>query len=139
MINRILKKYNGFSNSWFLEIKEPNLYFSDDLEKLKESCRVIESKLLQKYKNYIPKGWYGFCLGPVPVDWFNIIEEYLDYLINLEKDGRIKNFEIQQIKLKYGGLRFYVSYETIEPELDELIKLQIEKLENHCFDKKLVY
>lgn len=89
-----------------------------------------DSYLLRRYKDHIPRGWYGFDMGQptVPV-WSTIIEEVLD--ICLEADPL---FEIHQIKMKFGGIRFYCSSETIE-DLHEVESL----IENTLWDEKLIY
>ncbi len=140
MINKILSKYKGFTDYWYPDVEEETVYLSPDLEKYRKECEGLESKLLEKYKDYIPKGWYGFSFGtPIPTDWLKIIDEFLQYLLKLQKENKIANFEIHQIKLKYGGLRFYVSYKCDDEEIREFIGLQIDKLEHHLYDSKLIY
>lgn len=141
MINKILQKYDGYANYWFPDVKDVNLYKNlKTKKKYSKGCGEEEQRLLEKYKSYIPKGWYGFSFGePLHLDWFKIIDEFLEYLIQLNQLDRIENFEIHQIKLKMGGLRFYVSYKCDDEELREFIELQIDKLENHLFDEKLIY
>lgn len=140
MINKIISKYKGFTNYWYPDVKEKTVYLNSKLEKYKKDCEGLENKLIKKYKNYIPDGWYGFSFGsPTPKDWFKIIDEFLQYLLKLQKEGKISNFEIHQIKIKFGGLRFYVSYKCDVEEFDEFIKLQIGALEHHLYDSKLIY
>ena len=140
MITKILQKYDGFTNYWYPDVNEPTVYQSPDIEKYRKENEGEEKRLLNKYKKHIPPGWYGFSFGsPTPKAWFLIIEEFLDYLINLEKEGKIKNFEIHQYKLKFGGLRAYHSFECVDDELREFIDLQTAKLENHLYDEKLIY
>jgi hypothetical protein len=140
MITKILQKYEGFKNDWYPKVKENTVYLSPDIEKYREGCYEKELELLNKYKHYIPQGWYGFSFGsPFPHEWYNIIDGFLEYLINLQTEGRISKFEIHQIKIKFGGLRFYVSFSTNDEELREFLDLQINKLENHLHDDKLIY
>jgi hypothetical protein len=139
MIGKILQKYEGNRDYWFPNLKDKNVYMNRDT-KLDGECVQAENKLLEKYRQYIPKGWYGFSLGsPVPLSWFKIIDDFLTYLVSLEQLNKIQDFEIHQIKLKFGGLRFYVSYKCEDEELREFIELQIDKLENSLFDEKLIY
>ena len=86
--------------------------------------------LLTKYRRFIPKGWYGFSIGsPIIPVWIDILEEVLD--ICIENDPE---FEIQQIKLKFGGIRFYCESAVIEDIYD------IESLiETNLFDRALIY
>ena len=140
MINKILSKYDGFTNYWYPDVEEETVYSSPKLETYKKECEGIENKLLKKYKDYIPKGWYGFSFGtPTPKEWFEIIDDFLQYLLKLQKENKIGDFEIHQIKMKFGGLRFYISYKCNDEEFDEFIKLQIDKLEHHLYDSKLIY
>lgn len=141
MINKILQKYSGQRNDWFSDIKDDNLYLNRETKKkYSDGCPKLEAKLRNKYEQYIPAGWYGFSFGtPMHKDWFKIIDEFLEYLVKLQEDEKISNFEIHQVKLKYGGLRCYVSYICEDSELREFIELQINKLENTLFDEKLIY
>ena len=140
MINKILSKHKGFQNYWYPEVKEETVYKSPDIEKYREGCAEKEAALQEKYKEYIPQGWYGFSLGsPTPHSWFEIIDEFLAYLVSLQYEDKITNFEIHQIKTKFGGIRFYVSYSCLDEELDEFLELQISYLENILQDEKLVY
>ena len=85
----------------------------------------------EKYKQYIPEGWYG--LG------FNIsdVTDYLDKV--MEELILIPGFELHQIKLKFNTARFY--FETnwkdkglegalqnrIEDKINQLVKEHDEK------------
>lgn len=140
MITKILSKYEGGRSYWYPNEEAITVYKSPKLEEYREGCGELELNLQNKWKSYIPKGWYGFSLGsPCPKDWYKIIDEFLDYLWNLQNREKISGFEIHQIKIKFGGLRFYVSYKCEDQELDEFIRLQIEKLESFLFDEKLIY
>lgn len=141
MINKILRKYSGSTNYWYPEVKEDTIYDSHEQKiKYSKGCWELEQQLLTKWEAFIPKGWYGFSLGePCPHNWYKIIDDFLEYLKELVKSKRIQRLEIHQIKMKFGGLRFYIGYICEDDELREHIELQIEKLENQLFDKKLIY
>lgn len=142
MITKIIRQYKGFANYWYPDVELEKVYLlpREELEKLREGCDEKERYLLKKYEKYIPPGWYGFSLGsPTPYEWYEIIEKFLDYLIGLQEKGKISNFEIHQIKTKFGGLRFYVGYTCEDEEFDEFIELQTSHLERHLSDEKLVY
>ena len=72
----------------------------------------------QKYKEYIPEGWYG--LG------FNIPEvtEYLDkVMLDLIT---IPGLEIHQIKLKFNSARFYFETNWKDKGLEAALEIKIE-------------
>ena len=130
MITKILQKHQGYRDSWYLGIDNPY-----KIPELKNASSDLENNLKIKWKEHIPKGWYGFSIGrPCPDAWFNIIDEFLGYLKSIDS-----SFEIHQIKLKFGGLRFYISFKTNNEETEEFINLQIEKLEYNLYDKKLIW
>lgn len=89
-----------------------------------------DSYLIRRYRDHIPKGWYGFSIGsPIIPVWSTIIEEILDVCIEADP-----NFEIHQIKLKFGGIRFYCESSIIE-DLHEVESL----IENTLFDEALIF
>jgi hypothetical protein len=141
MIIKILAKYSGFRNYWYENIKEKTIYINSDIkEKLSIGCAEKELELLNKWNAYIIMGHYGFSLGsPCPFEWYDIINEFLEYFIELQETNKIKAFGIEQIKIKYGSIRWYTSWITDDEELDEFLRLQIKYLENHLHDDKLIY
>ncbi len=89
-----------------------------------------DDKLFNNYKKNIPKRWYGFSInGAIIPEWINIITNVLDLLISIDE-----NLEIHQIKMKYGGIRFYVESLVII-DINEIVTL----LESKLFDKALIY
>lgn len=90
--------------------------------------------LFQKWAYRIPKNWYGFALGDVPFVWAQIID---DFLIEVEKE--FPNFKIYQIKLKFGGLRFYIDLNTDNDARSESVNQEIAKLEDLLFSEDLIY
>ena len=69
---------------------------------------------IKKYYNHISDGHYGFSIGtPIIPEWNEILDEILELCIKTDK-----SFEIQQIKLKFGYICFYVRSEVIEDILD---------------------
>jgi len=91
---------------------------------------INDSYLFDKYQKQIPKGWYGFNIGhPTPKNWFIVIDKVLEFLIDKDPD-----LEIHQIKMKFGGIRFYVESKAIEDIWEIIIYI-----ENTLFDRKLVY
>lgn len=90
--------------------------------------------LFMKWAYRVEKGWYGFALGNVPMVWAFIINEFLT---ELEKEA--PNFKIHQIKLKFGGLRFYVDLNINDNLKAEVIHSEIRKLESLLHNDKLIY
>lgn len=99
--------------------------FKKDFETEKDDMYFIK-----KYRNRIPKGWYGFSIGsPIIPSWNEIIEEILELCIEADPD-----FEIHQIKLKFGGICFYCHSNVIEDLFD------VERLiESTLHDRALIY
>jgi len=86
--------------------------------------------LLKKYREYIPKGWYGFDIGtPIIPEWMKIIDEIVETCIEIDPI-----FEIHQIEIKFGGIRFYCGSEVIE-DLHEIESL----IEDSLWDVALIY
>jgi hypothetical protein len=92
--------------------------------------KYSDSALYEKYVYNIPHGYYGFAIGePTPINWLRAIDDILSLLI--KKD---KNFEIHQIKMKYGGIRFYC-YSSVIEDIDEIST----HIETKMWDKNLIY
>lgn len=90
IIDYLIDKYD-------LENKSKDLFINDNSAELKA--------LAKKWKHKVGEKWYGFSLmSNTPVSWINAIDEFLEY-VDEETGG---DFEIHQIKTKFGGLRFYV-------------------------------
>ena len=72
----------------------------------------------EKYKPYIPEGWYG--LG------FNIPEvtDYLDK--EMEDLIMIPGFELHQVKLKFNMARFYFETNWKDKGLEGALQIRIE-------------
>ena len=89
-----------------------------------------DSYLCEKYADNIPHGWYGFDVGtPIIPEWMDILDKIVELCIENDPD-----FEIHQIKLKFGGIRFYVYSEIIEDTHE--IEMYIE---DKLFDAALIY
>jgi hypothetical protein len=91
---------------------------------------IDDSFLINKYRKNIPRGWYGFSIGsPTPKNWFVVIDKIIEKCIEVDP-----NFEIHQIKMKFGGIRFYCTSNIIEDILDVEVLI-----EENLHDKKLIY
>jgi hypothetical protein len=107
-----------------------------DLKPLESKGAVVnhptkdDSYFIEKYDKFIPKGWYGFAIGtPTPKEWMDLLDEILSLLTSHDPD-----FQIHQIKTKFGGIRFYVASREIE-DLDDIEDL----IEDTLFDEVLIY
>lgn len=91
---------------------------------------IEDSHLLKKYRKHIPRGWYGFDIGtPIVPSWMEIIDKTVELCVATDP-----NFEIHQIKIKFGGICFYCDSEIIEDLYD------IESLiDTTLFDRALIY
>ena len=136
---KLLKEVTEILNRYNLEVNVPDEYktvyhyITAHPEKEDEEFYhpiIGDGYLTKKYKDRIPRGWYGFAIGnPTPMNWYIVIEKILDFLV--KKD---KTFQIHQIKTKWGGIRFYVESREIEDILD------IEDLiEDKIYSEKMVY
>jgi hypothetical protein len=73
-----------------------------------------DSYFINKYRKYISLGHYGFSIGtPIIPEWNEILDKIIELCIHFDP-----NFRIQQIKLKFGGICFYVESQVIEDILD---------------------
>lgn len=87
--------------------------------------------LITKWENKISDGWYGFDLPNIPQPWVDILDEVLSYLQSTNPD-----FQIQQIKVKFGSIRIYISGIM---EDSQFITEQLLNLEEKLFDRRLLY
>ena len=108
------KKYRPFTmpdeNS---DVRYKNIfkYIEDHPEEKSNFVHTKNDKyFIQKYKENITVGYYGFDTNSyTPENWADILDNVLELCI--ENDPK---FEIHQIKLKFGAIRFYVVSKTIE-------------------------
>jgi len=91
---------------------------------------IEDSDLNKKYRKHIPKGWYGFDIGtPIVPVWMEIIDKIVEACVAIDPD-----FEIHQIKLKFGGICFYCGSNIID-DLHEVECI----IANNLFDRALIY
>lgn len=119
----ILKDYKApLANVKWEELKNKTHYCSPDLY------------LFSRWAYKVGKGWYGFALETAPMAWAMIIDEFLT---ELEKEA--PDFEIHQIKLKFGGVRFYVELNLKDAAQCKEIEEEIVVLESKLFNQGLIY
>ena len=94
------------------------------------SSEITDDTLCEKYAKHIPDGWYGFSIGqPTPPNWFKVIDKVVALMVDNDPD-----FEIHQIKMKFGGICFYVESNVIE-DIWEAATV----VEKNLHSKKLIY
>ena len=125
-IDELIKKYDLKEDSYYTE----SPYSKPRNEEESAFCNKEYKRLNEKFKNHIPKGWYGFGgLGyPIPLIWFKVLEEFTDNLVEAFPD-----IELLQIKIKFSGLRFYTNSNLSK------VREAISKLEKVLSDKFLIY
>ena len=85
---------------------------------------MTQKEFNEKYKQYIPEGWYGLEFD---------IPEVTDYLDSIMVDGltNLPGFEINQIKLKFGMCRFYFETTLPNKKMQFIIEMGIEQEVNN--------
>ena len=88
---------------------------------LEIKCDTIAEFIEKKWSSKTPNGWYGF--GGIRINSIKcllVLDKVTDYLNN-----RVDDFEIQQIKIKFGGLRYYTNagseFYSMISELENII------------------
>ena len=92
----------------------------------KKSPEVFDADifLFQKWAYRVGKGWYGFSLGDIPSVWRDVLDDFLAWV-----ELQCPHFEIRQIKMKLGGLRFHIYMKSEDAVLNEKVRSEIFKLE----------
>lgn len=136
---KLLNEVTEILNHYYLGVDVPDeyknvyQYVNKHPEKEKEDFihpLLDDDVLCKKYKENIPKGWYGFDIGtPTPINWVIAIDKILTLLIKNDK-----NLEIHQIKMKWGSICFYVESHIIE-DIDDIGFLISDELSS----KKMIY
>ena len=102
-----------------------------------EGDRTFGYPIAEKWRPHFSRGWYGFDMGWAPDSWFKIIDEFLDRLKEVDPE-----FKIHQIKIKFGGIRIYLSFsEKITEDMSVIsyVNQQIAILEHELFHESLIY
>lgn len=103
---------------------------NEESYKEKYTTPLTDGVMYHKYAAHIPRGWYGFAVGsPIVPEWMVIIDEVLELLVKNDPE-----FEIHQIKLKWGRIEFYVSSGVIEDifDIEDLLSTKL-------YDEALIY
>ncbi len=136
---KILKEAEEIVDKYYSEVNIPEEYSNVYKYRLDHEVKVEEefshpdiddNSLCEKYEKHIPKGWYGFGIGtPTPRNWWVIVDKVVELCIKNDPD-----FEIHQIKMKFGGIRFYCESDVIE-DIREVSIL----MESKLYNRKLIY
>jgi hypothetical protein len=98
----------------------------EDKKRMRRRCSYISDLLLfSKWAYRVGKGWYGFNLGHIPPIWTEVLDEFLSWL-----ETQCPDFEIQQIKTKFGPLRIYIDTHCADKAVNERVRSEIRKLGN---------
>ena len=65
--------------------------------------------------------------------WKSIIVPLIDYVEKYNSNHTNSNIEILQIKEKFGGLRFYVSFDNVEKDIIDQLRRMIDNAEEESF------
>lgn len=124
--DELIQKYNLKADSYELTKFSPTGELNEDVF---FKASYAQNYLLRKWRDKIPDGWYGFDFGcNTPQVWYAVIEEFLQHVRE-----KCPDFEIHQIKTKWGGIRIYLD------KINDEIESEISKLESVLHDKKLIY
>jgi hypothetical protein len=86
---------------------------------------ISDVLMFSKWAYRVGKGWYGFSLGDVPRVCTDVLDQFLCWL-----EIQCPDFEIHQVKIKLGRLRFYLGTKTDFVIPDEKIRSVISQLED---------
>ena len=81
--------------------------------------------LFQKWAYRVGKGWYGFDLGDVPRVWVDVLDDFLVWV-----ESQCPDFEIRQVKIKFGGLRFYIDTKCPHQAINTMVQSEIAQLQD---------
>lgn len=129
-VEQIFAKYKLKPIKLPKEYKNVYMFLRDNPDNKTYISEKDDMYFLKKYSDYIPKGWYGFSIGnPIIPEWCEIIDEILELCTQHDPD-----FEIHQIKIKFGAICFYVH----TTEIDDIRDVEL-LIMNNLFDRALIY
>lgn len=97
------------------------------------------SQLVKRYPELFvrhdwPKRTSGMCYGFQCGDgWFDIINDLCNCIMEVCERNRIPAPEVECVKEKFAGLRFYLDVPFTDPVTDEAVYKFISKIEAHSF------
>ncbi len=127
IIEQLIEKYGLAPDSYYTESPYKEQNTADIASSV--LCFNREQELSAKWKDRIVERYYGISLGyPVPLNWFDVIDDFLEYVERTDPD-----FGIYQVKIKFGQMRCYLS------NVSEETQGYIRQLETLLSDKFLIY
>jgi len=84
---------------------------------------ISDVLLFWKWAYRVGKDWYGFNLGDIPEVWTNVLDDFLAWL-----DVHCPDFQIHQVKMKLGSLRFYINTRTDGEWVNDIVRVEISQL-----------
>ena len=105
---------------------------SDNIKKLAEKYPLVFANMSETSYSDLPDGWVNLvdelCSKLTPL----LVESYANYPLN-EEDNMI-GITVDQIKEKFGGLRFYCSFLTEDSDLWGKANSIIDEYEEKSYD-----
>jgi len=105
---------------------------SDNIKKLAEKHPLVFANMSETAYSDIPDGWMNLvdelCSKLTPL----LVESYAKYPLN--EDEYMIGITIDQIKEKFGGLRFYCSFLTEDSDLWDKATVIIDEYEKKSYD-----
>ena len=105
---------------------------SDNIKKLAEKYPLVFANMSETSYSDLPDGWVNLvdelCSKLTPL----LVESYANYPLN-EEDNMI-GITVDQIKEKFGGLRFYCSFLTEDSDLWGKANSIINEYEDKSYD-----
>ena len=103
---------------------------SDNIKKLAEKYPLVFANMSETSYSDLPNGWVNLvdelCSKLTPM----LVESYANYPLNASMIG----ITVDQIKEKFGGLRFYCSFLTEDPDLWGKANSIIDEYEEKSYD-----
>lgn len=103
---------------------------SDNIKKLAEKYPLVFANMSETSYSDLPDGWVNLvdelCSKLTPL----LVESYANYPLNASMIG----ITVDQIKEKFGGLRFYCSFLTEDPDLWGKANSIIDAYEDKSYD-----
>jgi len=134
IVEALKKKYQAPLVEARRALKED--YVAGELKKGAVAALPLEPNryLLQKWAHRVGNGWYGFSLSNIPGVWVYMLDDFLAWV-----ESQCPDFEIHQIKTKFGGLRFYIDTHCRNTGVNTVVSTEITKLEKLMFHENLIY